>query len=108
MTGHELLNIPEKIYIVGDISTRRIRIDNELLTPAHSRRIYNHSPDGFNWGHSGSGPAQLALALLLKYLPIDDAVQYYQAFKQTTVAWWPQSDFAIHINLRAVIISLLK
>lgn len=50
MTGHELLNIPEKIYIVGDISTRRIRIDNELLTPAHSRRIYNHSPDGFKLG----------------------------------------------------------
>ena len=24
----------------------------------------NHSPDGFNWGYGGSGPAQLAYALL--------------------------------------------
>lgn len=26
--------------------------------------IHNHSPDGFEWGYGGSGPAQLALALV--------------------------------------------
>jgi len=26
--------------------------------------IRNHSPDGFEWGYGGSGPAQLSLALL--------------------------------------------
>jgi len=26
--------------------------------------LYNHSPDGFEWGYQGSGPAQLALAIL--------------------------------------------
>lgn len=26
--------------------------------------LWNHSPTGFNWGYGGSGPAQLALALL--------------------------------------------
>jgi hypothetical protein len=26
--------------------------------------IANHSPDGFEWGYGGSGPAQLALAIL--------------------------------------------
>jgi len=26
--------------------------------------LYNHSPDGFEFGYSGSGPAQLALAIL--------------------------------------------
>jgi hypothetical protein len=26
--------------------------------------IRNHSPDGFNWGYGGSGPAQLALAIM--------------------------------------------
>jgi hypothetical protein len=26
--------------------------------------LFNHSPTGFNWGYSGSGPAQLALAIL--------------------------------------------
>jgi len=33
-----------------------------LLDPA--RELWNHSPDGFNWGYGGSGPAQLALAML--------------------------------------------
>ncbi len=26
--------------------------------------LANHSPDGFSWGYGGSGPAQLALAIL--------------------------------------------
>lgn len=30
--------------------------------------IRNHSPSGFNWGYHGSGPAQLALAILADYL----------------------------------------
>ena len=30
--------------------------------------LYNHSPTGFEWGYSGSGPAQLALALLADHL----------------------------------------
>lgn len=29
-----------------------------------ARELYDHSPDGFNWGYGGSGPAQLALAML--------------------------------------------
>jgi len=30
--------------------------------------VINHSPDGFSWGYSGSGPAQLALAILCDHL----------------------------------------
>jgi hypothetical protein len=26
--------------------------------------LFNHSPNGFEWGYGGSGPAQLALAIL--------------------------------------------
>ena len=32
------------------------------LDPRHD--LFNHSPDGFEWGYGGSGPAQLALAIL--------------------------------------------
>jgi hypothetical protein len=35
------------------------------FSPGPSQRLINHSPDGFNWSYWGSGPAQLALALLL-------------------------------------------
>ena len=34
------------------------------LTPALSHGIRNHSSSGFEWGYGGSGPAQLALAIL--------------------------------------------
>lgn len=27
-------------------------------------KVANHSPDGFEWGYTGSGPAQLSLAML--------------------------------------------
>jgi len=37
-----------------------------VLRPRFDLR--RHSPDGFNWGYEGSGPAQLALALLADYL----------------------------------------
>lgn len=49
--------------------------------------VFNHSPNGFEWGYSGSGPAQLALALLLA-LGIDEerAVQWHQCVKFALVA----------------------
>lgn len=39
--------------------------DGAVLYPQPSQEAWNHSPDGFEWGYGGSGPAQLALALLL-------------------------------------------
>ena len=36
------------------------------LNPRHDLR--NHSPSGFEWGFGGSGPAQLALAILCDHL----------------------------------------
>jgi len=42
-----------------------VTFDGKLLDPAPSQALHNHSPDGFAWGYQGSGPAQLALAILL-------------------------------------------
>ncbi|WP_020474579.1 DUF6166 domain-containing protein [Zavarzinella formosa] len=39
------------------------------LNPRNDLR--DHSPDGFNWGYSGSGPSQLALAILADALGDD-------------------------------------
>lgn len=36
-----------------------------------------HSPDGFEWGHEGSGPADLALALLAEASGEGAALQLY-------------------------------
>jgi hypothetical protein len=43
----------------------RLLVDGEELFPAESQKIRNHSPDGWNWGYGGSGPAQTALGLCL-------------------------------------------
>ena len=49
--------------------------------------LWNHSPDGFEWGYAGSGPAQLALAILAQHT-LDDryAVRRHQDFKREVIS----------------------
>lgn len=87
--------------IIGMMATRQIFIKDELgnceeILPQQSQRLRNHSPDGFSWGYGGSGPAQLALALLLHYSKDKYfSAQWYQDFKYQVIASLPQTDFAI-------------
>lgn len=49
--------------------------------------LRRHSPDGFEWGYGGSGPAQLALAVCYDVLrDRDAALHVYQAFKRDVIA----------------------
>lgn len=55
----------------GDGHVLRLRLD-----------LSNHSPTGFEWGYAGSGPAQLALAILADCLGDDQAaLRLHQRFK---------------------------
>lgn len=59
----------------------------EQMTLQRSLELANHSPSGFDWGYGGSGPAQLALALLLDYTDDEDiALAHYTAFKNRVVS----------------------
>lgn len=54
--------------------------------------LRNHSPTGFAWGYSGSGPAQLALAILTDATGEQElALRHYQDFKARFVAGWSES-----------------
>lgn len=61
--------------------------------------IYNHG-NGFEWGYSGSGPAQLALAILVQYLQSevkdpdwkDKALRWHQQFKVDWIAPLPREE----------------
>jgi hypothetical protein len=55
-----------KLTIEGQINSRIISVNGKPLSPRASPAVWNHSPDGFNWGYGGSGPARLALAILLE------------------------------------------
>ena len=70
------------LHIEGTAATREVRVNGKRLDPRPSQRLMNHSPDGFNWGYGGSGPAQLALAILLAAgLTSRQALTHYQRFK---------------------------
>jgi hypothetical protein len=57
------------------------------LTPDRSLELTNHSPSGFEVGYCGSGPAQLALAVLLDYTGDEAfALDHYQEFKTEVVS----------------------
>lgn len=49
------------------------------------KHIVRHSPDGFNWGYGGSGPADLALSILWDCLGPKLADKYYQQFKRAFI-----------------------
>ncbi len=59
-----------------------VYLDGQWLDPKLSQQIHKHSPDGFSWGYSGSGPAQLALAICLELYPVRQALEVYQDFKE--------------------------
>ena len=45
------------------------------------RKVY-HSPDGFDWGYAGSGPADLSLNILLEFgMDEHEADRLHQKFK---------------------------
>ena len=58
--------------------------------------LYNHSPTGFEWGYCGSGPAQLALAILADHLGDDEqAFNLYQRFKWAVIAELPRKRWTL-------------
>jgi Family of unknown function (DUF6166) len=65
-----------------------VTVDGRRLNPRHD--LWNHSPSGFEWGYVGSGPAQLALAILADHCNDDEeAFNLYQRFKWAVVAELP-------------------
>lgn len=78
---------PEGDPRTSGCSELRVWIDGKRLDPRASQRVWNHSPDGFNAGYGGSGPAQLALAILLECgFEQEHAVALHQPFKWEFIA----------------------
>lgn len=103
MSGEELtilfaINDPEEVGYFGS----RDR-DGKILVTRHQvgktarelTFIGRHSPDGFNWGYGGSGPAELALSLLTDALGKEIAERHYQNFKWDVIAKWDQDSWHI-------------
>lgn len=90
----------------GYAGSREVYLDDQRLDPKPSQEYTNHSPDGFNWGYSGSGPAQLALAVMLK---LTGKADHYQSFKSSVIASLPQNeDFSVDFSIDLKILKLFK
>ena len=71
-----------------------VTVDGQPLPQRQDLR--NHSPDGFEWGYAGSGPAQLALALLADHSQDDSfALAHYQQFKNLVIASLPDLKWSL-------------
>lgn len=78
--------------------------------------VRNHSPSGFNWGYGGSGPAQLALAILVDHFggvapdgDIERAERLYQRFKFAVIGKLPEESWELTSErIEAVVAELEK
>ena len=78
-----------------------VTVNGRRLNPRFD--LWNHSPTGFEWGYCGSGPAQLALAILSDHCSNDEqALNLYQRFKWAVIAELPHRSWMLtsqHIDL---------
>jgi len=73
-----------------DGSVKVMRIRNGRQEPL--RHLVHHSPDRFNWGYGGSGPADLARSIIADALGTDNPhPAIYQPFKWEFVSSWGDS-----------------
>ena len=73
--------------IKGPSLNWEVNKDDRPPDPRPSQTLFNHSPEGYSWGYGGSGPSQLALALLLDVTQDEAlAVELYQSYKREVVA----------------------
>lgn len=86
-----------KHKLQGRAETREVWLNGEKLDPKPSQKIRNHSPDGFAWGYNGSGPSQLALAIMYKLTGRTDG---YHDFKSRVIAALPfGQDFNVEFEI---------
>lgn len=73
------------------------KLSDDSRRPLDARLdLVNHSPTGFAWSYLGSGPAQLALAILADTTHDDAfAISNHQAFKADIIARLPAGDFTL-------------
>ena len=78
------------VYVVLNVSDPVIsEVYRAPLDPCLN--MVDHSPDGFAWGYQGSGPAQLAFALLYHVTKDKETSQrFYQRFKADVIGAMPR------------------
>lgn len=92
----------------------QVSVDGAPLAPRND--LVNHSPDGFEWSYAGSGPSQLALAILAHHfreagdgqeLADAKAVALYHDFKLKLVVTLPKAGWQFDTHVVADTVSMV-
>jgi hypothetical protein len=78
---------PETVFTGNIILKRLPGGGTEVNIP---QKLVYHSPCGFEWGYEGSGPADLALNILVQFTDEKTAFELHQDFKNEFVAYIPR------------------
>ena len=78
-------------FVDEGVGGQAIMVDKDGTRTYALKHVVRHSPDGFNWGYGGSGPADTALSILTDCVGKDVAEAFYQEFKFDFVAGWGTS-----------------
>lgn len=79
---------------VRSYGQRVVTVNGRRLNPRFDLAM--HSPDVFEWSYGGSGPAQLALAILADHLNDDEqAMNLYHRFKWAVIAGLPRRGWTL-------------
>jgi len=96
--------VPEKVYIGSRVGVPTVHVVKGATLRGLAHVEY-HSPDGFEWGYGGSGPADLALSILADYFgetaeaalkPPSKAFLLHQYFKSHFLFRAKKEGFCIH------------
>ncbi len=79
----------------GEATVARVREDGTSEPLPLRLDLAKKSPTGFEWGYNGSGPAQLALAILSDVVGDRRAVPNFQRFKFAVVGRLPHAGWVV-------------
>lgn len=102
LTEDEIEQLPAEIYVEGNIKTFNVIINNQPLYPTASLKVRRHS-ESFMWGNPSLGSLQLALAILLQYMPAEHALHLYTKFEAAEVCTWRFSSFEQTVELKETV-----
>ena len=89
---------PGTIHAVRGDDDSVVTIGGKPLDWRASLAVRNHSPTGPEWGYNGSGPAQLALAILLALTDRETAERRYQEFKDDMIARIADAEWSLPLR----------
>ena len=86
------------IHAVRGAVEPEVTVGGEPLDWRTSLAVRDHSPSGIEWGYGGSGPSQLALAILLAMTDRETAERRHQQFKVDIIARISESEWTLPLR----------